>query len=246
MKTIVIIQARMGSSRLPGKVLLRLGAETVLANVVHRTQRAGLVDEVVVATSEADRDAVIADECQRLQVRCFRGSEHDVLDRYYRTAVATGAEAIVRVTADCPLIDPELVDEAIRIFLKENADYCSNSLPRHYPRGLDTEVFSARALTQAWSEAQEPYQREHVTPYLYEHPEMFRIASAAGAVDYSQYRWTLDTPEDLELLRAVFQNLPHAATCHWTEVLALMDAQPQLAELNAGVLQKELRAGARR
>jgi len=232
----------MGSARLPGKVLLELGGETVLANVVHRVQRSRLAHEVVVATTECGPDAAIVEECERLHVRCFRGSEHDVLDRYYRTAQANGAEAIVRVTSDCPLIDPELVDETIRVFLEQGADYCSNVFPRHYPRGLDTEVFSASALAQAWNEAREPHQREHVTPYFYEHPEMFRIASASGTVDYSQYRWTLDTTEDLELLRAVFASLPNASTCRWTEVLALMESQPQLCGLNAGVVQKGIPA----
>jgi len=239
-KTVVIIQARMGSTRLPGKVMLPLGGGTVLANVVRRVQRARLAHEVLVATSESSRDSVIVEECDRLGVPSYRGSEDDVLDRYYRAARNRAAEAVVRVTADCPLIDPGLIDETVQVFLEEGADYASNVLPRRYPRGLDTEVFTASALARAWNEAREPHEREHVTPYLYQHPEVFRIASAAGEVDHSQYRWTLDTPEDLALLRAVFENVPNASTCSWREVLALMQERPELAALNFGVTQKHV------
>jgi len=228
----------MGSSRLPGKVLLPLGEGTVLANVVRRVQRVRLAHEVLVATSESSRDGAIVEECGRLGVRSFRGSENDVLDRYYRAACSRAAEAVVRVTADCPLIDPELINETVRVFLRESADYGSNVFPRRYPRGLDTEVFTASALERAWNEAREPHQREHVTPYFYEHPEIFRISSAAAEVDHSQYRWTLDTPEDLQLLRAVFENVPNASNCGWKEVLGLMQARPELAALNAAVAQK--------
>jgi spore coat polysaccharide biosynthesis protein SpsF len=242
-KTVGIIQARMGSTRLPGKVLMNLGGDTVLACVVRRVERARLVQEVLVATTESSQDSLIVQECDRLGVRCFRGSESDVLDRYYRAALSCSAETVVRVTSDCPLIDPALVDETIRVFLEQAADYGSNVFPRRYPRGLDTEVFTATALERAWREAREPHQREHVTPYFYEHPETFRIASAPGQVDHSQYRWTLDTAEDLELLRAIFASLGNA-TSSWREVLALMQAQPKLAELNASVVQKVVPAQA--
>ena len=239
MKTIVIIQARMGSTRLPGKVLMPLGeGTTVLANVVRRVQRAQLTHGVLVATSDLSADSAIVEECERMGIPSFRGSEADVLDRYYQAARFCGAEAVVRVTADCPLIDPALVDDTIREFLHRGADYASNISPRRYPRGLDNEVFTSAALERAWHEASQPHQREHVTPYFYEHPEMFRIASVASEADYGQYRWTLDTPEDLELLRAIFRILPGAATCSWKDVLALVQARPDLAELNAGVVQK--------
>ena len=193
------------------------------------------------ATTTEPADEVIVAECDRLQVLCFRGSEQDVLDRYYQAAHANAAEAVVRVTSDCPLIDPELVDETVEVFRDEHADYASNVFPRTYPRGLDTEVFTFDALDRAWREAREPHQREHVTPYLYEHPQIFKLASLSGAADYSRYRWTLDTREDLELLRAIYSRFDGGDDFSWQEVLRLMEREPELAELNSQVLQKSVR-----
>lgn len=243
MRVVAIIQARMGSTRLPGKVLKDLGGETVLARVVNRTRRATLLDEVVVATSILPADDAIARECERLKVAYFRGDEADVLDRYYRAAQQFAADAIVRITADCPLIDPELIDATIRSSLDQKADYASNSLARTYPRGLDVEVINADALARAWSAAKEDYQRTHVTPYLYQNPELFKVISIAGEVDHSRYRWTLDTTEDLELLRAVYKHFGNRDNIRWIEVLDLMEARPELASLNSQVRQKALREG---
>lgn len=240
MTTVAIIQARMGSTRLPGKVLLDLGGETVLARVVKRLSRASLVNEVMVASTGSVADGAIVRECERLDIRCFRGSENDVLDRYYQAARACGAEAIVRITSDCPLIDPELVDDTIRVFLEEHADYGSNVLPRTYPRGLDTEVFTAAALERAWRDARQPHQREHVTPYFHEHPELFRLVSTHGQTDCSAYRWTLDTVEDLQLLRAIYSRLGNRDNFQWREALAVVEREPELAELNAHVMQKSI------
>jgi spore coat polysaccharide biosynthesis protein SpsF len=243
MRVVAIIQARMGSTRLPGKVLKDLGGETVLARVVNRTRRATLLDEVVVATSVLPADDAIARECEGLRVACFRGDQVDVLDRYYRAAQRFAADVVVRITADCPLIDPELIDATIRSSLDQKTDYASNSLARTYPRGLDVEVFTADALARAWSAAKEEYQRIHVTPYLYENPESFKVISIAGEVDHSKYRWTLDTAEDLELLRAVYKHFGNRDNIRWIEVLDLMEAQPELAAMNSHVRHKILREG---
>ncbi len=243
MRVVAIIQARMGSTRLPGKVLKDLGGESVLARVVNRTRRATLLDEVVVATSVLPADDAIARECESLKVACFRGDEADVLDRYYRAAQKFAADAIVRITADCPLIDPELIDAAIRSSRDQKADYASNALVLTYPRGLDVEVFTADALARAWSAAKEEYQREHVTPYLYENPELFKVISIAGEVDHSKYRWTLDTAEDLEMIRAVYKHFGNRDSIRWIEVLDFMEAQPKIAALNSHVHQKTLREG---
>ena len=148
MNVVAIIQARMGSTRLPGKVLMDLGGETVLARVVGRLRRAIRIDEIVVATTDSAADDAIVRECHRLEVSSFRGSENDVLDRYYEAARVFAAEVVVRITSDCPVIDPDLVDETIRVFQLQCGDYCSNSFPRTYPRGLDTEVFTMNALEQ--------------------------------------------------------------------------------------------------
>ena len=238
MKTVAIIQARMGSTRLPGKVLMDLGGETVLSRVARRLGQAGQIDEIVIATTTARRDNAIVEECSRLGVPYFRGSEQDVLDRYHGAAWQAGAGAVVRITSDCPLIEPALVDKTIQLFFDRHADYASNVMPRTYPRGLDTEVFSVTALERAWREADAPHQREHVTPYFYEHPELFRLASQQGDRDYSRYRWTLDTAEDLELIRTIVDRFNDRDDFNWHEVIALMEREPELVRLNAHVIQK--------
>jgi spore coat polysaccharide biosynthesis protein SpsF len=241
-RVVAIIQARMGSTRLPGKVLMNLCGETVLARVVQRLRRATLIDCIVVATTNRPSDDVIVRECNSLQVACLRGSETDVLDRYWQAAQWFGAEVIVRVTSDCPLIDPELADETIRAFLRQPFDYASNALERTYPRGLDTEVFPIAALERAWREANKPYEREHVTPYIYEHPELFRLLSIRAERDYSAYRWTLDTPEDMQLMQAIYARFADRDNFGWREILALMEREPELATLNSLVQQKAVQA----
>jgi spore coat polysaccharide biosynthesis protein SpsF len=240
MRVVAIIQARMGSTRLPGKVLMDLGGEPVLVRVVERTRRAKTLDEILVATSDLAADNAIAQLCVERSWHYFRGSAADVLDRYYRAAVATRADVIVRITADCPLIDPDVVDLAVGEFLKHGGDYASDDNPRTLPRGLDAEVLTFSALERAWKEGKEAYQREHVTPFVYEHPEWFSVISVRNDTDYSQYRWTLDTVEDLELLRAVYEKLGNRDDFGWREVLALMEREPELAKLNAHVVQKSL------
>ncbi|PYX35602.1 MAG: acylneuraminate cytidylyltransferase [Acidobacteria bacterium] len=243
MRVVAIIQARMGSTRLPGKVLADLGGATVLARVVNRTRGATTVDEVEVATSIQTADDAIVKECMRLSVGCFRGDETDVLDRYYRAAQNCGAEAIVRITADCPLIEPELIDKTVNAFLDHQSDYATNSLIVTYPRGLDVEVFTWAALVRAWHEAKEFYQRVHVTPYIYQNPQLFRLFSLTSESDDSQYRWTLDTAEDLEIIRAIYVHFGNRVDFHWRDVTALMDREPDLAELNAHIRQKTLHEG---
>ena len=244
MKVAAIVQARMGSTRLPGKVLLDLAGRSVLARVVERLRRAGLVDEILVATTDSSPDDRIVEECGRHSVAVFRGQEDDVLDRYYRAAKSIAAEVVVRITSDCPLIDPEVTDETIRRFLAQRPDFASNCrLIRKYPRGLDTEVMTARALEQAWREADQDYQRVHVTPYIYENPAKFKLLSVAADQDYSRHRWTIDTQEDLDLARAIYDRLGANGDFLWRDVLALVERNPELAELNRRVIQKSLREG---
>jgi spore coat polysaccharide biosynthesis protein SpsF len=243
MKIAALIQARIGSTRLPGKVLMDLGGETVLGRVVRRLRRTTLIDEIVVATTCSAADHAIVRECQRLSVRVFRGEENDVLDRYYQAARWTGAEGIVRITSDCPLIDAEVTDDSIRWFLERRPDYASNALQRTYPRGLDTEVMTWEALARAWREARLSYQRAHVTPYIYENPDQFDILAVKGEADYSGHRWTLDTPEDLAFMRAVYDRVDNDDSISWRDVLALLELEPELAELNRDVMQKALHEG---
>jgi len=243
MRVVAIIQARMGSTRLPGKVLKDIGGRTMLARVVGRVGRASLVDEVIVASTIAPADDVIMAECAHLETPCFRGSEEDVLDRYYRAAHAHQAEAVVRVTADCPLIEPEIVDRAVRAFLDHQPDYASNTLERTYPRGLDVELVDKDALDRAWHEATLDYQRVHVTPYIYQNPSLFRLLSITAEANYSHHRWTVDTLEDLEFTRSVYARLDPEDSFTWHDVLALLKQEPDLVELNRHVGQKSLQEG---
>jgi len=242
-KIVAIIQARMGSTRLPGKVLKDLSGDTVLARVVSRVRRFQTLDNVVVATSTHAADDVVVRECRRLECGVFRGSEQDVLDRYCCAAREAQADIIVRITSDCPLIDPEVSDRTIRAFLDVQPDYASNVMMRTYPRGLDTEVMQFVALERAVQEATESYEREHVTPYLYEHPETFKLLSVTGEKDYSQYRWTLDTPEDLDCLRQIYSRFEGSDNFSWRDVLNILEREPRLAGINQHIAQKALREG---
>lgn len=243
MKIVAIIQARMGSTRLPGKVLKNLCGQTVLARVVNRTRRAQLLDDVVVATTDQPADDTIVQECGRLSIPCFRGDEADALDRYQRAAQEFAADVIVRITSDCPLIDAELIDATIRALLDQKAAYATNSLVITYPRGLDVEVFTDDALASAWREARENYQRTHVTPYLYEHPERFKISSLTSGEDLGHHRWTLDTPEDWELIQAIYTGCGGGDAFTWREVLEFVRRHPEVAELNSHVQQKAIHEG---
>lgn len=242
MKVVAIIQARVGSTRLPGKVLADIQGHPMLWHVVQRTQAAATVDEVVVATTTEPADDMIVAFCRDHRLGCFRGSEQDVLDRYYKAAGEHYADAVVRITSDCPLIDPEVIDKTVRAFSVEQPDYASNCVVRTYPRGLDNEVMTFRALELAWREARQPYQRAHVTPYICENPGLFRILSVTADQDYSAHRWTVDTAEDLEFVRAVYAQLEDEAGL-FREVLRLMEREPELAEINRSVTQKALHEG---
>lgn len=243
MKVVAIIQARMGSTRLPGKVLKDLEGETVLARVVTRLRCARLIDELLVATTDRPADDAIVAECQRCSVPVSRGDQDDVLDRYFRAAQLVKAEVVVRITSDCPLIDPEITDKTIAAFLEACPDYASNAMVRTYPRGLDTEVMSAAALGRVWQEARKPYEREHVTPYFYEHPAEFKLLSVTGDADFSGHRWTVDTPQDLALVQSIYGRFKGNPMFLWRDVLDLLEREPELVELNRSVRQRALHEG---
>lgn len=243
MRIATIVQARMGSSRLPGKVMMDLGGCTVLSRVVQRLRRARLTGDVIIATTNDPEDDRIVQECNALGVLFFRGEIEDVLDRYYRAAKHFSADVIVRITSDCPLIDPEITDKVIRDFLERRPDYASNRLDRTYPRGLDTEVFTFETLERTWKNAKKTYQRSHVTPYVYENPDQFKIVSVYGSEDYSWQRWTLDTPDDLKFIRAIYDRMGNNSNFCCRDVLSLLDREPALLELNSHVMQKALQKG---
>lgn len=242
MKVVAIIQARMGSTRLPGKVLRRLGDRSVLAHGIARVQACPLVDSVVVATTTMAADAAIAEEAARLGVSCHRGSEADVLERYHGAARMAQADVIVRVTSDCPLFDPAVLTQMLEAFrtAEPAPDYLSNTLDRSFPRGLDAEIFTMAALDAAHLAATLPHEREHVTPYLYGHPESFTLRSfRREGASLAHLRWTLDTEEDWQFMAAVFEALPAPDTA---EVLALLEERPELIALNAHVEQKRVQS----
>ena len=243
MQVVAIIQARMGSTRLPGKVMELIAGETMLARVVKRTRRASLIDSVVVATTVGRMDEPIVEECKKLNASVFRGNGDDVLDRYYRAALACHAQSVVRITSDCPLIDPEEIDKVVREFLNHKSDYASNCLERTYPRGLDTEVMTIETLARAWKEAREHYQRAHVTPYIYQNPKLFKLCSVKADEDYSTHRWTVDTPEDLTFIRAIYQRLDQGVDFDWKDVLRALGKEPQLMQLNRNIHQKAMEEG---
>jgi spore coat polysaccharide biosynthesis protein SpsF len=240
MKIIAIIQARMNSNRLPGKVLKDICGKSMLSRVVQRVNCATSLDKVVVATSDTSVDDSVESECHKLGVSVFRGSEDDVLDRFFQTALIHKAEVAVRITADCPLIEPAIIDKVLQAFLSSGADYASNTLLRTYPRGLDVEVIGIQALSMAWKNSIKPYHRVHVTPYIYENSNLFKLLSITNSIDWSKYRWTVDTPEDLQFVRRVYEVLGGNSQFSWTDVLKLCESEPSLVELNCNIQQKPL------
>ena len=233
---VAIIQARMGSSRLPGKSLAQIEERPMLWHVIQRVKRATLVDRVVVATSTASADDAIEQMCRENGVSCHRGNENDVLDRFYTAARAEKAAQVVRITADCPLIDPEVIDRVVRRFLRGDLDYASNAMVRSYPDGLDTEVFSFSALERAWHEATKISEREHVTPYL--RSEKFRTANIENHSTslYQHYRWTVDETEDLEFIRAVYRAFRGRESFGMKDVLQLLEKTPALETMNSTIV----------
>jgi spore coat polysaccharide biosynthesis protein SpsF len=240
MNIIAILQARMRSSRLPGKVLMDICGKTMVARVIERVKKAEAINKIVIATTKKPDDDEIVNECKKTVDAIYRGSEEDVLDRYYCTAKKYGAHAIVRITCDCPLIEPTIIDRVVRAFLKESPDYASNTLERTYPRGLDVEIMTKDVLKKAWEEAEKPYERTHVTPYIYQHSKAYNLLSVKNAEDLSVGRWTVDTQEDLLFIREIYSQFKNQEDFSWRDVISLLVKNPQLREINGEIQQKHL------
>ncbi len=242
MRTVAIIQARMSSSRLPGKVLLDIAGQPMLARVLERARRAKAVDDVMVATTNEAADDPIEAMCRERGYPVYRGSMFDVLDRYYMAARQAQADVIVRVTADCPVIDPAVIDQTVEALHTHAADFACNRLPppwkRTWPIGLDTEVCRFAGLERAWREATEPYEREHVMPYFYDVEGRFKVVVVDHDPDYGGLRWTVDTAEDLQLLREIFSRFHGSDTFTWLDILHLVEREPELQSINANVRHK--------
>ena len=239
-----VIQARMGSTRLPGKVLLDIAGSPMLARVVERTRRATRLDRVIVATTNSPLDDRLAAFAASLPCDVFRGDEHDVLDRYCQAARHFSLDVVVRITSDCPLIDPDIIDHVTGIVVDaaRSVDFCSNTLERRFPRGLDVEVATRATVERLWHVATAPHWRAHVFPYIYEHPAEFSIENVVADVDRSAMRWTVDTAEDLAFVRSVCRRL-HVRDFSWRDIVAILDREPALLRINEAVRQKAAHEG---
>lgn len=238
MKVVAIIQARMSSTRLPGKVLMPLAGKLVLEHVVDRIRACKTIAEIVVATSTDQTDDAIQAWCQNAGVSCYRGSLNDVLDRYYQAAKIHGADAVVRITADCPAVDPTIVDEVVNGFLAGAYEFYG--LAGEFPDGLDCTVFAFSALERAWREAKLPSEREHVGPYIEKQPEIFKSGGLKKFTGLSHHRWTLDEPRDYEFLQAVFSRLYREDRIFLAnDVLALLENEPELMNINSSIVRNE-------
>lgn len=238
MRTVAVVQARMGSTRLRDKVMAEIVGTPLIGLLLGRLSRAKLVDQVVLATSMDRRNDPLCEYVGGMGFRIHRGSENDVLDRYYRVAEETDAETVVRITGDCPLVDPELVDEVIAKLVESGADYASNTQPATYPDGLDVEVFSRSVLRTAWQNATVPGDREHVTPFIKNCGD-FECVSVTHVVDQATLRWTVDEPEDLLLVRRIFEHFSPRRDFAWLEVLAFAESEPEIFAMNRHLVRDE-------
>lgn len=229
-----IIQARMGSTRLPNKVLAKIEEHPMIWHLVQRLKNSKYKPEIIIATTTSEKDKLILDIVKELNVKSFAGSVDDVLDRYYQAAKKFNIDIIIRITADCPLIDPEILDEILKFYLKNEYDYVSNTHPPTYPDGLDVEILSFDILERAWKEAKLASEREHVTAFIWKNEDLFNLGNFSNKeVDLSKMRWTVDEKEDLEFVREVYKNLYTKKKIFLTsDILNLLRNKPELMKIN--------------
>lgn len=237
---LAVVQARVSSSRLPGKVLLPILGKPMLQLHLERLRRMKMADELIVATSDGVSDDPLAGLCRQLGVSCFRGSLEDVLDRFYQAAREHRPSHVVRLTGDCPLADPALIDDIVRYHVEGGYDYTSNTITPTYPDGLDAEVIRFDCLETAWREARPASQREHVTPFIWSQPDRFKLANYENEEDLSDLRWTVDEPEDFELIEMIYRELyPDKPDFDRADVLRLVRSKPELQDINQGFARNE-------
>lgn len=246
LRIVMLIQARMGSTRLPGKPLKMVLEKPLISFLIERLRRCQNIDQIVVATTTNPLDDQIVNFCHQAHLTVFRGNETDVLERYVQGARAFHADVIIRITADCPLIDPSVIDQVVSFYLDQypRYDYVSNTLERTYPRGMDVEVFSRESLEIAAKEARNAEDREHVTPFIYHHPDKFSLGSMERSGNESHYRLTVDEPDDFRLISTILTEIyPKKPDFHLEDLLVLLRNHPEWVEINAHVMQKELNNG---
>lgn len=242
-KVIAIVQARMGSTRLPGKVLMNIEGKTILSHVLDRVKQSKKIDDVIVATTTLEKDNLIVKELEKINCNYYRGSEENVLDRYYNAAKLYKGDIIIRITSDCPLIDPNVIDDMINYYLSHDYFMVSNAglqmENRTYPRGLDTEIFSFKLLEKAWLNSDKNYEKEHVTLYMYENEK--NICFFKKDIDFSKYRLTVDTIEDFNLIKFIYEKLYiDKKYFYLDDIIKLLRENPQLYEINKNIEQKKI------
>lgn len=231
-KILAIIQARMESTRFPGKMMADLLGKPVICHVIDRVKKSKLIDEVVLATSIDENNNVLEVEAKKMRIHVFRGSENDVLDRFYWAAKKCEATTIIRITGDCPLMDPKVIDKTINFFNIEKCDYVSNIDPPTFPDGMDVEVFSFNALEQAWKNAELKSEREHVTPYIRKNKDLFKIKNFENEQDLSEYRITLDEKEDLIAIRKILEKLNDETSYNLSDIIAILESDQKITKIN--------------
>lgn len=237
---LAIIQARVSSSRLPGKVLKLILGKPMLEYQIERINHSKNIDKLIVATSDGNEDDGIEELCNRIGIFCFRGSLDNVLDRFYSAAEEFKPEHVVRLTGDCPLADPDLIDKLIDFYRKENCDYASNCNPPTLPDGLDAEIFSFDALKTAWQNAKFSSELEHVTPYIRNHPECFTLSSWLNPEDLSHLRWTVDESADFDLVKSIYEQLYSNNTIFKTkDILRHLESNSELSKINDDITRNE-------
>lgn len=237
MKVNAIIQARCGSTRLPGKIFMAINGKPLLWHVVNRLKYAELIDDIIVATTTDSKDDTTEEWCKENEIKCYRGSEDDVLNRFYNAAVTFPCDVIVRVTADDPFKEPNIVDKIIKKLIDENLDLSCNVFPPSFPEGLDCEVFTFNVLETMEKTTNNPYDREHVTPYIYNHPEKFKIGNLTSSRQLSNYRWTIDNKEDYEMVNAIYEKRKNSQEeiLLMGEILEILEENPEIASINSDV-----------
>ena len=232
----------MGSKRLPGKTLADISGKPMLYHVIERVKASQMINEVIVATTTEPEDKIILTEADRWQVRTYSGRSSDVLDRYYRAAKLYNVDIIVRITADCPLMDPSIIDKTIKVFLESRCDYASTAYPvSTFPDGMEVEVFTFSALERAWKEASLGSEREHVTPFIWKNPHLFKLKRLLSKVDRSDMRWTVDEKRDLEFVREVYRHLDQGTgnIFGMNDILFFLKQHPEILHLNRGIQRNE-------
>jgi len=236
---VIIVQARMGSTRLLGKVLMNItNNETILHYVIKQLKFCETVRKIIVATTTLPEDDKICDVCSELSIECFRGDEENVLDRYYQCAKEFSVSNIIRIPADKPLIDPKVVDSVVNVFNSGSYDYVTNFFPSTVPQGTEVEIISFNALEKAWKNAELPSDKEHVTKYIYTHESEFKIFNVKNEKDFSEFRWAVDEIEDLNLVKEIVNRIKKTPILT-EDIIEILNNEPQLRKINQSISNEE-------